>query len=194
MTSTSKLGFNLPLNLKLGNALANGSTAVVYEATTHLTEKKYAVKIINHSSCLKRLNKARNEIEILRVLDHPGVSALRECFYDDLNHYLVMDFADGGDLLDDLQKNGRYSEKRAMEVGFELMGGVLHCHDRCVVHRDLKPENILLGKDGSVKIGDFGLSKQITKPNLLSTYCGSSLYMAPEILLGQAYDESVDIW
>jgi serine/threonine protein kinase len=74
----------------------------------------------------------------------------------------------------------------------EIAQGIHHLHcDRSIVHRDLKPENILI-KDSHPKIADFGLSKVMT--NFAMTNCGTPFYIPPELLLGDSYDFSVDIW
>ena len=65
-----------------------------------------------------------------------------------------------------------------------------------VVHRDLKPENLLYTTaepDAVIKISDFGLAKVISN-DLMTTACGTPGYVAPEILIGQGYDMSVDYW
>lgn len=70
------------------------------------------------------------------------------------------------------------------------------CHSMGVVHRDLKPENLLYSSpepDAVVKISDFGLAKVISN-DLMTTACGTPGYVAPEILIGQGYDFSVDYW
>jgi aurora kinase len=67
-----------------------------------------------------------------------------------------------------------------------------YCHQRNVIHRDIKPENLLLDGAGNLKIADFGWSCLTTKPR--QTFCGTLDYLAPEMVVGTAYDHSVDIW
>jgi len=176
--------------------IGEGGTATVYAAENNITKQKYAIK------CIKFRNKSekssdkvfQNEINILKSIDHPNVAALHEYFTGPQHHFLVMEFAEGGDLLDDLQKRGRYSEEHAKSFAIEIMRAVRYCHDRNIVHRDLKPENILIDKFGCAKLADFGLSKRIQKPNSLTTRCGTLIYMAPEILDHDTYGKAVDIW
>jgi len=66
-----------------------------------------------------------------------------------------------------------------------------------IVHRDLKPENLLLSSkqaDAHLKLADFGLSKVMEAAAVLETQCGTPGYVAPEVLMGEGYDEKVDIW
>ena len=76
------------------------------------------------------------------------------------------------------------------------MVSALHClHRQGIIHRDIKPENILIGRDGSVKLADFGLSHRLTFGKTTATdSCGSPLWMAPEIHAGMPYDTQVDIY
>ena len=87
----------------------------------------------------------------------------------------------------------------------QLIAGVEHCHRQGVCHRDLKPENLLLTETGQLKISDFGLSAEFTETiaengaesgvNLLRTTCGTSNYIAPEVLADAGYDGFLaDIW
>jgi serine/threonine-protein kinase 24/25/MST4 len=77
----------------------------------------------------------------------------------------------------------------------EITRGISYIHSNFNIHRDLKSENIFLNQEGSVKIGDFGLSAQlIQERDYRETFAGSPLWTAPEILNGERYKESVDIW
>jgi len=67
-------------------------------------------------------------------------------------------------------------------------------NEKNIVHRDLKPSNILIN-NGKIKLGDFGFCKLLTRnSNMTKTMVGSPIYMAPEILKGQKYDNRCDIW
>ena len=76
----------------------------------------------------------------------------------------------------------------------KLIRAVNHCHATGVVHRDIKPENIMYGRDGEIKLIDFGLSKRVQdKFTWLNTVAGTPFYMAPEVLDGE-YNSKCDIW
>lgn len=79
----------------------------------------------------------------------------------------------------------------------QLGAGLEILHSHHIIHRDLKPENILLSgteEDPVLKIADFGLSRSVNPGEYAETVCGSPLYMAPEVLGFQRYDEKVDMW
>jgi serine/threonine protein kinase len=103
------------------------------------------------------------EVEIMQHLSgHPGVVTLKAVFEDADKFYLVMELCSGGRLLDEIAREGRFSEQRAAIVIKDLMAVVKYCHQMGVVHRDIKPENILLTKAGRTKLADFGLAARVT--------------------------------
>jgi len=134
------------------------------------------------------------EVEIMQHLSgHPGVVTLRAVFEDADKFYLVMELCGGGRLLDEIAREGKFSEQRAAVLIKDLMAVLKYCHDMGVVHRDIKPENILLTKAGKMKLADFGLAARVTNGQKLSGIAGSPAYVAPEVLSG-SYSEKVDIW
>ena len=102
----------------------------------------------------------------------------------------------GGELFWHLQKEGRFPESRAKFYIAELILALQHLHKYDIVYRDLKPENILLDANGHVALCDFGLSKaNLTKDDTTNTFCGTTEYLAPEVLLDeQGYTTMVDFW
>jgi calcium-dependent protein kinase len=87
-----------------------------------------------------------------------------------------------------------FNESEAAQIMKKLIRAVNHCHASGVVHRDIKPENIMIGRDGEIKLIDFGLSRRVAdKYSTMSTIAGTPFYMAPEVLDGE-YDSSCDIW
>ncbi|CAN0019104.1 unnamed protein product, partial [Phaeothamnion confervicola] len=89
-----------------------------------------------------------------------------------------------------------YNEKEARDLCRVLLDAVKYCHDRSVVHRDLKPENLLLSSpddDANIKLADFGFARSL-EGGKMQTQCGTPGYVAPEILRGEPYGASVDMW
>jgi len=107
--------------------------------------------------------------------------------------YIILEIVRGGELFDKIVERGFFSEKDAADVVQQILQAVEYMHSNGVTHRDLKPENLLCsgGEHDVIKIADFGLSKE---GDNLQTACGSPGYVAPEILLGVDYDNSVDVW
>jgi len=113
-------------------------------------------------------------------------------FYDEKRVYLILEYAPGGEMYKLMQKEGTFSEEKTAKYVVQLSRALKYCHERNVIHRDIKPENLLLDGGGNLKIADFGWSCLTTKPR--QTFCGTLDYLAPAMVVGTAYDHSVDIW
>ena len=85
-----------------------------------------------------------NEIENLRSLSHPNILQIHETFADDVNFYIVTELCNGGELFDEIERRGAFSEQDAITVMRSLLAAINFCHSNGIMHRDLKPENILL--------------------------------------------------
>jgi serine/threonine protein kinase len=97
---------------------------------------------------------------------HSGVVTLQAVYEEAESFHLVMELCSGGRLIDQMVKDGPYSEQRAANVLKEVMLVIKYCHDMGVVHRDIKPENILLTKSGKLKLADFGLAMRISEGSM----------------------------
>jgi serine/threonine-protein kinase ULK/ATG1 len=84
-------------------------------------------------------------------------------------------------------------EKRALSIFTQLVEGLKVLRKHNIMHRDLKPENVLI-KEGNFKLADFGFCKELGGECMTRTMLGSPLYMAPEVLRGEAYSVNADIW
>lgn len=104
---------------------------------------------------------------------------------------------EGGELFDEIQRKGNFSEKTAAKVMAQLLSAVVYCHERKVVHRDLKPENILLENNSadqlSLKVIDFGTAQVFSSSTKLRVTTGTAYYIAPEVLQ-KNYNEKCDVW
>ncbi|XP_076336448.1 serine/threonine-protein kinase SIK3-like isoform X2 [Tachypleus tridentatus] len=109
--------------------------------------------------------------------------------------YLVTEYASQGEIFDHLVANGRMTENYARKKFKQIIAAMSYCHQRFVVHRDLKAENLLLDSNMNIKIADFGFSNYYKPGRLLSTWCGSPPYAAPELFEGKEYDgPKADVW
>jgi protein-serine/threonine kinase len=131
-----------------------------------------------------------------RSLECPFLVGLKFSFQTEKELYFVTDYKSGGELFWHLQKEGRFSEDRARFYIAELVLALEHLHKYNIVYRDLKPENILLDATGHIALCDFGLSKpDLTNDQLTNTFCGTTEYLAPEVLLDEkGYGKHVDFW
>ena len=95
-----------------------------------------------------------------------------------------------------IKKNKYIDENLIYSIITDICLGLKDIHNKDIIHRDLKPENIFIDGNNNIKIGDFGISKQLTN---VSKYAytkgiGTINYMAPEILNGKKYNNKIDIW
>ena len=104
-----------------------------------------------------------------------------------------MDFLSGGELFFHLRKENQFNEDRARFYAAEILLALEYLHSQKIIYRDLKPENVLIDSEGHIRLTDFGLSK-IMDSTYTFSYCGTPEYLAPEIINGEGYDNSVDLW
>ncbi|XP_073028615.1 serine/threonine-protein kinase PEPKR2-like [Primulina eburnea] len=174
---------------ELAKTIGKGKFGSVVLCRSKATGEEFACKILRKGEEI-----VHREVEIMQHLSgHPGVVTLKAVYEDAESFHLVMELCSGGRLLDQMAKNGLYSEQKAANMIKELMLAVRYCHEMGVVHRDIKPENILLTSSGQVKLADFGLAVRILDGQSLTGVVGSPAYVAPEVLVGD-YSEKVDIW
>lgn len=137
------------------------------------------------------------ELNFLSSVNHPNIIRLFEVFQAEGCIFLVLEFCAGGNLASFIRHHGRVQEQIARGFMRQLGAALEVLNSRHIIHRDLKPENILLSvpKDDAVlKISDFGLSRSVNPSDYAETVCGTPLYMAPEVLQFQRYDDKVDMW
>lgn len=182
------------------NPIGSGAFAEVYIGKHKRTGDIRAIKVFDKSQISDEEIRSRavfDEVEILKSLDHPNILKVYEYFEDDKNYYIVMEFCEGGDIFDKIDRCGKVTEKYAAKVMKYLLIGINYLHSKQVVHRDIKPENILITnkasfKDMSIKIIDFNVAT-IKYDRTLKGVTGTTDYMAPEVFSG-VYNERCDIW
>ncbi|CAG9329525.1 unnamed protein product [Blepharisma stoltei] len=178
--------------------IGKGGSAKVFLAEDKETHMKYAIK-----ACPKSLaNSIQNgkstlasEINMMRNLNHPNIVKLLKVYESEEHVFLVLEYINGGTLLDRLSNYHKYSEKNAAEIISRLLKAVDYLHSLEIVHRDIKLENILMiseNNDIEFKLADFGLACE--DDHELSKRCGSPGYTAPEIFSEKTYDKKVDIF
>ena len=183
---------------QFGKFIGQGSFASVYEATNLLNNEKYAIKIFPREKIKteKELRRFQHEIQIMAYFKSPYIVHLFDFFSDDLNYYLVFDLCKGGELYDYIIENDKIGEKTAATMFKQICLAISYSHSKNYAHRDIKPQNILITEFPSVKVADFGLAGYFSPDfNLLTSFCGSPLYLAPECMRRVDYDgQKSDIW
>ncbi|KAM0682916.1 hypothetical protein MDAP_002155 [Mitosporidium daphniae] len=186
-----------PPGFRYIRSLGRGSYGRVELCQNTATDAFVAIKYINKSFlCTHRqLNRVRREVRILTLLEHPHIIQLKGVIETPESILMVLEYVPHGELFEFISARGHLTNMEALVVFRQLLSAVAYCHANCIIHRDLKPENILLGRDLSVKVADFGFGAVFGHIPLLSTFCGSPHYAAPEMLSGTPYcGPEVDIW
>ncbi|THH20139.1 hypothetical protein EW146_g1173 [Bondarzewia mesenterica] len=188
-----------PRDFEFLKLIGRGTFGRVFQVRKKDTKRIYAMKVLSKKEIIAKKEVAHTigERKILqRSLESPFLVGLKFSFQTDADLYLVTDFKSGGELFWHLQKETRFSEERARFYIAELVLALEHLHKYDIVYRDLKPENILLDATGHVALCDFGLSKpDLRSDELTNTFCGTTEYLAPEVLLDEhGYSKLVDFW
>ncbi|KAH9157571.1 hypothetical protein AeRB84_000613 [Aphanomyces euteiches] len=161
------------------------------------TGKTFAIKCIRrHDLDAKHMEFLGQEIDFLKMLNHPHIISLEAVYVDREGVYLVTEYMAGGELFDRIVEEAYYCEDEARKIVRVLLEALKYCHDQHVVHRDLKPENLFLASptdNTTLKMGDFGFAAYAPEPTLRGT-CGTPSYVAPEIIAGQPYGKPIDVW
>ena len=186
-----------PQHFELLKLVGEGAFGKVILVRNRLDKNLYAMKAISKKLLRKKNNMQymKSERDILTKVHHPFIVTLWFAFQTEQRLFLVMDFLSGGELFFHLKRRGLILEPEARLYLAEMILAIEFLHSMGVVHRDLKPENVLLRPDGHVCLTDFGLAKEVGDDNSqVRTLCGTSEYMAPEMLLRKGYTKAVDWW
>ena len=179
--------------------LGQGSFGTVYLVKNKKLNNNFAMKIIEKSSDdEEKEDEIKNEINILRKLDHPNILKINDFFSTKKEYFLITEFCPEGELFYEIKNFAPFDEALAGWYMKQILSAVNYCHKSKIIHRDLKPENILIyqrNKKGfnSIKIIDFGTAILFNKKD--KNLAGSIYYLAPEIISkNRKYTEKCDIW
>ena len=179
-------------NFKILSELGVGAFGTVFKVQHILTEKIYAMKVMNKNYIIQKkyLHYVVSEFEIMKSLSgFPFVIDLHYCFQSANYLFMVIDICPGGDF-----DNLKYINNLKLFFA-ELVLAFEHIHKHHVVYRDLKPENILLDPYGHIKVCDFNLAKSgVSKQKRATSFCGSPMYLSPEMLDPEGVDQRADIY
>ena len=184
---------------QLQDQIGVGGMGVVYSATYLKNGKTVAIKVLSPGlmSDPKVVKRFEREMEILKRLNHPNIVKYYGGGLDKDQRYYVMEYVDGGSLLDILRKRDRLTWDKAIQVGRQVSSALEHAHNAGIIHRDLKPANLFITRKGRLKLGDFGIARdtEATALTAAGKTVGTYAYMAPEqIQAGPAISRKTDLY
>jgi len=182
--------------------MGEGSFGSVCKAKQKATGAIRAIKTIAKSQVKDKasMEKFKQEIALMKIMDHANIIKLYETFQDKKNIDLVMELCTGGELFDRVVNEGSFDEKKAAHVMQQMFRAIFYMHENKICHRDIKPENFLLESQDAIdhpnnalKVIDFGLSCKFKEGQVLTTKAGTPYYVAPQCLQGK-YNQACDLW
>ena len=193
-----------PLNL-----IGKGSFGEVFLCRNKKTNEIVAIKKLKKSIIRQKnqIKHTKDEQDFLSKIKSNWIINLKCSFQEGDFLFLVMEFLPGGDLMNLLILKDTLNEEEAKFYLCEMILAIEAIHNLDCIHRDIKPDNILIGKDGHIKLSDFGLAKiadNIFKEDIINykgnnhsrnySCVGTSLYIAPEVLEKNGYGKEIDWW
>ena len=183
---------------KIISLLGEGGMANVYLAEDIILKRKVAVKVLrlDLQKDPQTIQRFQREALSISELSHPHIVSIFDVGSDHNRHYLVMEYVDGPDLEEYIQKNNPIPVKTVINIMDQILDAMALAHRHNVIHRDLKPQNILLDKKGNVKIVDFGIAVALNQSTMTqtNTAMGSVHYMSPEQARGSLATKQSDIY
>jgi serine/threonine-protein kinase len=185
-------------NFKIERELGKGGMGVVLIGRHASLERLAVLKRLRPELAVsdELVERFAREARSAAAVHHQNVVAVYDWISWRGEHYIAQEYVDGIDLRAALKELGAVPWRAAALVGLELARGLEAIHARGIVHRDLKPANVLLGRNGDVKIADFGIALDangdgLTRPG---TTIGTPPYVAPEQILGERVDPRADLF
>ena len=179
--------------------LGIGSYGTVYKVCKKNTNKIYVIKQVSLLGLgEKEIMEYKSEAKLLSSIKSNYVVKYFDSFIDNHNLNILMEYCDGGDLYQYLEKNKKkkikLKEKIIWQIFIQMIIGLNSIHKKKILHRDIKSQNIFLTKNLDIKIGDLGVSKKLIQTNFAKTFIGTPYYLSPEICMEKPYNDKSDIW
>jgi serine/threonine protein kinase len=189
-TTDPELEYQIPRN-----PLKEGGCGSVYKVIRISDKQVFCLKRSFLMQDQNDLKLYQNEFEVLCSTNHPNVVRCFDSFFFESRFFLVLEYAESGDLN---SRIGKIKDKKELlNLSFQLIEGIKYLHKKDIIHRAIKPRNILLFKNGAIKIGDFGFAKVVQRSiDWKSKMLGTLPFMAPEMINGDEakIGNPCDIW
>ncbi|MGG6310081.1 Stk1 family PASTA domain-containing Ser/Thr kinase [Paenibacillus macerans] len=192
------IGHELGGRYQIIERIGGGGMALVYKAQDILLNRYVAIKVlrqqfVNDEEFIRRF---RREAQSAASLSHPNIVSVYDVGQEEDIHYIVMEYVEGQNLNEIIKERAPLQVDEAVRVASQIADALDHAHHNQIIHRDIKPHNILMGRNGRVKVTDFGIARAVTSATITQTgsVVGSVHYFSPEHAKGVATGEKSDLY
>ncbi len=184
---------------RLEARLAAGGMGEVHRAVDTVLNRPVAVKLLRdeiagHPDAVARFQR---EAQVAASLSHPNVAVVHDHGQHEGRWFIVMEFVDGETVEELLQRDGRVSPEPACRLAARVADALSAAHARGLVHRDIKPGNVMIGRDGRVRVTDFGVAAALAATTPLTrsgAVVGTPTYLSPEQARGVPVGPAADLY
>lgn len=192
------IGHQLGGRYEILTRIGGGGMALVYKAHDILLNRNVAVKVLRQQFVHDEefIRRFRREAQSAASLSHPNVVSIYDVGQEEDTHYIVMEYIEGHNLNEIIHERAPLQADEAVRIAVQICDALEHAHQNHIIHRDIKPHNILIGKNGRVKVTDFGIARAVTSSTITQTgsVVGSVHYFSPEHAKGISTGEKSDLY
>ncbi|SFS61443.1 Stk1 family PASTA domain-containing Ser/Thr kinase [Paenibacillus sp. BC26] len=192
------IGHELGGRYEIITRIGGGGMALVYKAHDILLNRNVAVKVLRQQFVHDEefIRRFRREAQSAASLSHSNVVSIYDVGQEDDTHYIVMEYVEGNNLNEIIKERAPLQTEEAVRIAIQICDALEHAHYNQIIHRDIKPHNILIGKNGRVKVTDFGIARAVTSSTITQTgsVVGSVHYFSPEHAKGVVTGEKSDLY
>ncbi|MNO21915.1 Serine/threonine-protein kinase PrkC [compost metagenome] len=192
------IGHELGGRYQIIERVGGGGMALVYKAQDILLNRYVAIKVlrqqfVNDDEFIRRF---RREAQSAASLSHPNIVSVYDVGQEDEVHYIVMEYVEGQNLNEIIKERAPLQVEESVRIASQIADALDHAHHNQIIHRDIKPHNILIGRNGRVKVTDFGIARAVSSTTITQTgsVVGSVHYFSPEHAKGVTTGEKSDLY
>lgn len=192
------IGHELGGRYQVIERIGGGGMALVYRAHDILLNRNVAIKVLRNQFVHDEefIRRFRREAQSAASLSHPNVVSIYDVGQEDEIHYIVMEYIEGKNLNEIIKERAPLQVDESVRIASQICDALDHAHQNQIIHRDIKPHNILIGRNGRVKVTDFGIARAVTSTTITQTgsVVGSVHYFSPEHAKGVSTGEKSDLY